>query len=157
MNSRGFTLLEVVVAIFILTVGAGAAFTLIQQSLVTVSLAEDRLIASFLVQEGIELVKNMRDTNWLESVPWDDGISAGDWEADYLAQGLTDNYDGDYLNIDGNGFYSYSAGAPTKFKRKINIVKESSAKIKIAVAVEWQERGRTHFSRVLGYINNWYE
>ena len=94
-SKRGFTLLEVITAIFILTVGTGASFALIQQTLLASSLIEFKLIASYLAQEGIEIVRNIRDTNWLQeqrntepakSSPWDDGLCGGGtcyWQADY--------------------------------------------------------------------------
>jgi prepilin-type N-terminal cleavage/methylation domain-containing protein len=90
-NNKGFTLLEVIAAIFILTVGAGASFALIQQTLSAASLVEDRLIASYLAQEGVEVVKNIRDQTWLEkrtnlTLTWDEYLPEGDLEADYLSQ-----------------------------------------------------------------------
>ena len=80
MNKKGFTLLEVITAIFILTVGVGGALSLMNQTLSTASIIEQRLIASYLAQEGIEIVRNIRDTNWLQSrdpnksSPWYDGL-----------------------------------------------------------------------------------
>lgn len=138
-RSRGFTLLEVITAIFILTVGAGASFALIQQTLLASSLIEFKLIASYLAQEGIEIVRNIRDTNWLQeqrntepakSSPWDDGLCdlppTCTWQADYTTatfeptdfEGCADinHYncniysDSSLLYVDGNtGFYRYLA------------------------------------------------
>lgn len=166
-TNKGFTLLEVIAAIFILTVGIGSAFTLISQTLSAVSLVRERLIASYLVQEGIEIVRNIRDGNWLEqrtasTTPWDDGLDVGDWQADYLSQNLTTypSYDTSplFLNIDANNdFYSYSSGSPTFFKRKISIEESSTSTIKVEVNVEWTEKGRTHNFKALEYLTNWYE
>jgi len=169
-SGGGFTLLEVITAIFILTVGGGAAFNLIQQTLASSSLIKERLIASYLAQEGMELVKNLRDTAWLKAkteptISWDEYLPAGDWQADYSTQGLNQVYDDNsYLNIDANGFYSYSSGTSTKFKRKISISEKTDLdgddkpdKMKASVTVSWQERGRTHNLEVLEYLTNWYE
>jgi prepilin-type N-terminal cleavage/methylation domain-containing protein len=166
MNNKGFTLLEVIAAIFILTVGIGSALVLISQTLSAASLAKERLIASYLVQEGIEIVRNIRDTNWLKSrtatTTWDDGLPNGDWQADYLSQNLTTypSYDTSplFLNIDANNFYSYSSGgSPTIFKRKITISEKTSDSMRVDVEVSWQERGRTHNFKALEYLTNWYE
>lgn len=166
MKSKGFTLLEVIAAIFVLTVGAGAAFTLIQQTLISTSLVEDRFIASYLIQEGIEIVKNIRDTNWLEEDDWDEGLNTSECqngcEADYTFTSQPDPSlpafgSGRFLNIDGDDFYSYSAGTATKFKRKITISDGGEPdKMKVSVQVSWLERGRTHSLEALEYITNYW-
>ena len=153
--NRGFTLLEGLVAIFLITVGIGGAYVLTSQTISSAKISSQKLIAAYLVQEGIEIVRNIRDTNWLEETSWNDGLSSGDWEADYQTQNLTQSYAGHYLNIDSNGFYSYSSGSPTIFERKINITPEGSDILKVTVQVEWQERGRTHQIKAQENLYNW--
>jgi len=80
MNNKSFTILEVILAIFILTVGVFASFSLIQQSLVATSLNESKLAAYYLAQEGLEIIRNIRDNNWLlrrtdADVSWNDGLT----------------------------------------------------------------------------------
>ncbi len=153
------------------------------QTLATGSVVEQTLIASYLAQEGIEIVRNIRDTNWLQSrdfsksSPWDDGLCNSppcEWEADASTttffdtvdfESCSDNsvsncraYNETFLNIDTDGFYSYKiADVQTKFKRKITIEKPQADEIKIIVEIIWQERGRTHSFTALEYITNWYE
>ena len=74
------------------------------------------------------------------SVPWDDGLPPGDWEVTYQSQSL-ESYQGRYLNIDSNGFYSYLTGETTKFKRKITIQKPSPDILNVQVEVTWSDRG----------------
>ena len=152
---KGFTLLEVIVAIFLITVGIGGAYALISQTISSTTISSQKLIASYLVQEGIEIVRNIRDTNRLEGASWDDGLSSGDWEADYKTQNLIQPYVGNFLNIDSDGFYSYSSGSPTIFKRKINISPEDSYILKVIVQVEWSERERTHQIKAQENLYNW--
>jgi len=71
---KGFTLLEVILAITILTIAVGGSFALISQTIAAVSVIQSKLIASYLVQEGMEIVKNIRDTNWLKNQPWDQNL-----------------------------------------------------------------------------------
>ncbi len=176
---KGFTLLEVIVAIFILTVGVGGSFALIQQTLFTATMAQSRIIAAYLAQEGIEIIRNIRDNNWLEqreSPPlplWNEGLNScsppsscceADNETDTPSSypplttitGCAFD-DLSYLNIDSNGFYSYSHGEQTKFKRKIFIERISADKMKVVVIVEWQDRGKIHQIEVVEHITNWYE
>ena len=170
-KNRGFTLLEVITAIFILTVGIGGAFALLQQTLVTASSASFRLTASYLAQEGLELTKNMRDGVWLSNIRknpdrvWNASIPNGVWQADYQSTQLNTGYNATPLNIDGNGFYSYSAGTPSPFIRKITVqdVLEGSPpapnpdKKEIIVDVYWEERGRTHTVEISEIVTNWIE
>jgi len=171
-RGAGFTLIEVIVAIFILTVGIGGSFMLIQQTLVGVSIIESRLIAIYLGQEGIEIIRNIRDSNWLEQHLWNDGLTVCQppvscCEADYdtdtsssdslaVVTGCDFN-DLHYLNLDSSGFYSYSAGAQTKFKRKIFIDKIYEKKMKVTVTVQWEERNKFHEVKVIEHITNWYK
>lgn len=143
MMNRGITILEVIVAIFVLTIGMVGAHLVIQHIIYLTSLASSRLTAAYLAQEGIEIVRNIRDSNWLKqrtdsNISWDEGLPVGEWEADYNAQNLTDTYDGDFLKID-EGFYNYNSGTETKFKRKITIVKPEEDILEITVTVSWEE------------------
>jgi hypothetical protein len=85
----GQTLIETIAAIFILTTAltAGLALTIYVFSNSQKGISE--IVASNLAREGIDMVRNMRDTNWLESVaksvnspsdnpPWDLGDCAID-------------------------------------------------------------------------------
>ena len=149
-KSKGFTLLEVIIAIFFVTVGMGGVFTVVQKSFSIMSLSESRLIAANLAQEGIEVVRNIRDTNWIEGESWDSGLNVGDWEVQY------NEGDGDltawadlYLHID-NGFYKYLVPAvpdkQTKFKRRVTISDKTADSMKITVDVIWKERGGTEYT-----------
>jgi type II secretory pathway pseudopilin PulG len=78
-NTKGFTLLEVTIAIFMLSMAAFAGFSLIQGTIISASINKQRLTAYYLAQEALEVVRNTRDGNWLEQqedegVLWTDGI-----------------------------------------------------------------------------------
>jgi hypothetical protein len=63
----GQTLIETVVAVFILVMGIVAALGLAIYALNASSNVSKQIIGIGLAREGIEAVKNMRDTNWLKS------------------------------------------------------------------------------------------
>ncbi len=65
-KSKGQTLIETLVAVFILTMGITAAVGLAIFALSSSSSVAKQIIATGLAREGIEAVKNMRDTNWLK-------------------------------------------------------------------------------------------
>lgn len=163
-RGAGFTLLEVILAITILTLAAGGSFVLIQQTVGSVSQVQSRLIASYLLQEGIEIIKNIRDSNWLKGNDFDNGLDAGDWEIDCSQSSLNsclppcdyNNNNLHFLKIDG-GFYNYSEGADTRFKRKITISKEPEEpdRLKVSVEVLWKERGKNYSIKSQEFLYNW--
>lgn len=65
-NNRGFTLVESLVAIMIILTAITGAFAVAQSGLQASHTAKERVIAYFLAQETIEMVKNARDHNNLE-------------------------------------------------------------------------------------------
>lgn len=131
---RGFTLLEVLVAIFLLTLGIGGSFALVSQAAVSSQLTVARLEAAYLAQEGIELIRNTRDANFLKiykgaGTDWLEGLADSETEIDLGAS----------------------------FKRKIIISTESPDEIGVRAEVSWQERGRTHKITVQEFLYKWWK
>ena len=164
---KGFTLLEVIISISVLTVAVGGTYALISQTMRAASLANSKLIAAYLAQEGVEIVRNFRDNNWLNQrinpgLSWKAGLGAGEYEADYNDAALVSfAAEGRYLYIDSaNGFYAYLdspelGGTQTKFKRKITIAEDGDDKIDVIVRVFWQERGGNYEIKVVENLYNW--
>ena len=65
-NKKGETILEVLVALVVITIGAATATSLIVSSLKANLFNKDSLVALNLAQEGIEYMRNLRDTNWIK-------------------------------------------------------------------------------------------
>lgn len=124
--NKGFTLIELTVAIFLVTVGTGGAFMAINRGMALSSISESQFTASYLAQEGIESVRNIRDGNWLEKrtnplIAWDEGIVTTDWQTVSLLD-----------------------GSSSKFQRKITIQKPQADRMIVSVQIKFEERGRTH-------------
>ena len=158
-NTRGFTLLEMIVAIFIVTVALIGIMSLIHRSIVSAQISYSKLTAAYLAQEGLEIIRNIRDSNWLAqsqnpNIPWDQNLNIGEWEVSYTDFTLTP-YQGRNLKIDG-GFYNYTRGIETKFKRKITLHKPQPNIIAVSVEVTWQERGIPYSVSIKENIYNWW-
>lgn len=152
--NKGFTILEVLITMLIVTIGGLAAYAMVQQIVFATFASGYRLTAAFLAKEGIEIVRNIRDTNWLEQEDWDNDLVAGDWEADFN-DGLLLSYAERKLRF-SSSFYNYDSGTETRYKRKITITPDGPDKLKISVGVEWIERGDIYTITVQENLYNWY-
>jgi len=65
---KGFTIIETLVAISILTIAVAAPMTLATQSLSSALYARDQITAFHLAQGGVEALRSVRDGNILESL-----------------------------------------------------------------------------------------
>lgn len=62
---KGFTLIELIVTIGVLSLGILAVIALSGKSYGALSLQKNKLIGMNLAKEGIEIMRNIRDENWL--------------------------------------------------------------------------------------------
>lgn len=176
-GDKGFTIIEIIVAIFVLTVGIIAAYIAVQSPLHYANVYKDQLFASYLAQEGVELVRNIRDTDWLQ------GFAPDDWKVGLVASaGFTGcdpvsgyfcelGYDdtallsypnaslGHKLKIDSENFYNYNTGELTNFRRKITIAAEnydSEERLRVTVSV-FQGDSISPLVTVEESLYNWYK
>lgn len=169
MQDKGFTILETTVAIFILVVALVAAISAFYRITIVTSSISSRLTAAYLAQEGIEIIRNIRDTNWLKDSDWESGFdvckSINGCEADYTTgtgegEPAFRNYDGiATLNIDNDNFYSYKTTGtitPTKFKRQIKVTTLNEYTLNVSVLVEWEDRGEEYNFRAEEQLYNWH-
>ncbi len=61
-NNKGFTLIETLIAISIFTMSILALLVVLSQSISNTNYAKQKVIASYLAQEGVEYIRNLRDT-----------------------------------------------------------------------------------------------
>jgi len=125
-NHKSFTLIEVVVAVFVLTIGVLAVFNVVQNITVYSRISSSRLTAVYLAQEGIELVRNQRDSNWLAGDSWDSNLPSVT-ESDIL----------------------------DRFDRVTTNTPEGDDKIKVSVEVSWEEKGKHHSVTAQTELYNW--
>lgn len=165
-SQKGFTLVEILAVIFVIAVGITGVFSLIQTTISSSRLISQQLTATYLAQEGVELVRAVRDTNWLEDrfedTAWDEDLNQGEYQLDYtdLEEGETpedpaiEPY-GDYLKLDGEG-YNYDTGDKTRFKRKITVEKLNSDKMKVTAEVFFNFQGAPRSVKSQEILYNWY-
>lgn len=158
-NNRGFTLMEVTVVMAIVTIGMLGVSSLVVQNIQTENVNKNYLVASMLAQEGIELIRNIRDANWLNpGNSWNDGLVLdGNYSIDQAgiypgADVITDNEA--HLFVNAGGYYNHSAGASTPYYRLIEVDDRTDYLIATST-VEWQERGKKQRYIITTNLYNW--
>src|SRR3989344_1991357 len=74
--SRGFSLIESLVAIAILILAVTGTLTIASKSISISGQARDQITAAYLAEEGMEFIRNTRDNNVLAGASWVSGLSA---------------------------------------------------------------------------------
>ncbi|MEY4722719.1 MAG: hypothetical protein RLZZ324_232 [Candidatus Parcubacteria bacterium] len=74
---RGQSMLEAIIASGIIVTAVASALTLVTSSIQASKESETSITATNLAREGVEVVRNMRDSNWLADKPFDTGLSSG--------------------------------------------------------------------------------
>ncbi len=156
---RGFTILEVMFAIFVILVGVLGAYTVIQKVISYTYQSSLRFTSAYLAQEGVEIVRNIRDANWVQGEVWNNdltGVGTENWEADYTTSSFKGSGVGedcsdfphyncnsfvstDYLKI-FHDFYCYHGSYKTPFTRKITIT-PNGERLTVSVSVWWNYKG----------------
>lgn len=73
-TTQGFTLIETLIAIFILALTIGALLTLTAGGFFSIRYAKNDIVASNLLQESLEYVRNTRDSASEQNKTWDDWL-----------------------------------------------------------------------------------
>jgi prepilin-type N-terminal cleavage/methylation domain-containing protein len=154
-NSAGFTLIEALVSLLIFSIALTAIFSLLTNNLKDAVLVEHNFIASGLVQEGVEVVRNIRDSDWYTGNPFGTAIPDGSYRVQWNSQALLPFADLFLKKDSGNGFVSYDTGSDTIFKRTITISTVSSVEKMVLVSVTWDERGRPRSVSAEEHLFNW--
>ena len=141
---KGFTLVETMVAITILTLAVSGAFMAASSAINAANIASDQLTASYLAQEGIEYVRVMRDNTYLTAYHAAGAdISATAWSSFISSVGtlrLPDLLD---------------PGIPTSFIRTIQVTRVTDFDEKIVSQVVWNFHGIQHSVIITDHLTPW--
>jgi type II secretory pathway pseudopilin PulG len=111
-KQSGFTLIETLMAILILTLSVGALLALAAGGFYSVRYSRNQIVANNLLQESIEFIRNTRDTSFEQGLLWDD------WQTQVLSVDTAGNPSGGIENgcLSANGCFvdPYSKDAKIK-------------------------------------------
>ncbi len=156
-KQSGFTLIELIVSLLML-IGILQIFLLISASVNSSSTLRDGLVAANLAQEGIEVVRNIRDRDFFLGNAFGASLPNGSWRVQWNSNAL--------LALSGNlplkkdsttKFFSYDFGPDTIFRRKIDIFNVSANEIRIISTVDWDVRSISKTISAEAHLFNWYQ
>ncbi|QQG46148.1 MAG: type II secretion system protein [Candidatus Niyogibacteria bacterium] len=146
---RGFTLLETLVAIAVLSLALAGVLSLSSIGIRSSSGASNQIKAFFLASEGVEYVRNKRDANILAGSNWISGLNGceGGCYVDVYAPGGIVHCSGACPKLRFDAFsnrFDYDPDSQeTIFTRKIIIVPINSQEISLSSEVSWVQGGIT--------------
>lgn len=114
----GFTLTETIIAITVITLIITAAYDLVRSSLQIGRGAMNQFAAHHLAEEGLEIARNARDSNWLRNKQWRDGLNDGTYSNEEITldgnkkftriikiESAGENKDSEFMRIESTVYY----------------------------------------------------
>ena len=158
-KSPAFTLVEIIVILFIISVGLIGVLSLVIQNIQSQVINKNSIVAYQLAQEGIELTRKTRDTNWINANSWNQGLADGDYFMDYLDETPQALVSGSSAQLykDNNDYYVHEAGGVlTNFSRTIKLTSVSANSMSVLVNVSWSNRNKNFDYSLETRLYDWY-
>lgn len=184
-KNRGFTLVEALVAIFILSISVSAMLGVTASTASSARYANNEIAANYLLQEAVDSIRNSRDTLAFQMLG-----AGGDWNTFLTRYGSGSSKcfspNGCYLNIENfNGadlagsdilgctgtcpplyydanatklFYNYnsSVGTISKFTRTVKMFATGNPdEIKVIATLDWTNGSSPKTQSLEIYLLNW--
>lgn len=162
-TSKGFTLIETLLAIFILSTATVAVLGLTSSGTRSADQSSQTIIAEPLLSQVVEAMRQLRDTNYMSGNDWLTGI---DPECTG-ASGCSLDFSGaspvftacsgtcPELTIYNNEYSTNQSGTATGFTRTITVTSVSSTEASVAAEVTWSERGQDFSVNTVETLRDW--
>jgi len=162
-------MVELMLSVFILGTSLITFVQIISKTYADRNNKTDIVIATNLAQEGVELVRNIRDANWLATPPINgfDGWTTNSKKIQYDDKNsnmpMNSNSPGCpgtrgcALTINNDGFYATSGGGPvaSKFSRQIDISANGNT-MTVTSTIWWQDQlGAWRHVVAASSLTNW--
>lgn len=172
-SNFGFTLIETLVAISILTAAIAGPLVMSIKNIGTANTSQDQLIAFYLGQEVIEYVRNIRDTNLIgKNLDWLDGLGAcvsngGSVSCKIEVASYFDNVAACQSVCPplkfSDGIYGYLSGGDSSFTRTVQIINPvdgNADEAQVDVTMTWKSKYgkvKSKTMKLQDHIFNWRE
>lgn len=156
--------MEILVVLFLVSTAMLGVVSLIIQNIQVQSINKNNLIASSLAQEGIELIRQVRDNNWQYSQVFNAALGDGSYRVDFRVYGATPiistNETKLYIK---DGFYVHDFGGesgltPTIFSRQVVISRLNSydgQPLQVRSVVTWTDHNHPYRYELQTLLFDW--
>jgi Tfp pilus assembly protein PilV len=174
----GFTLVEALVAVTILTLAVVGPMFTANRAIVAAQISRDQLTASYLAQEGIEFIRAVRDDAYLNLYPGDTSSAWSDFLTSIVNCGTSIIGTAPFCTLDpvGNAplqvcpsgicaplwlsstnvfTQQQISGIKTIYTRTIQTVQKSATDEQVVSKVTWNFHGITHNITIYGHLTPW--
>jgi len=149
LRKNGQGLIEVLVSLALLIVGILGSLTLATITIRAGTESRERVQAALLAQEGIERIKNIRDTNWIKNRNWNTSFPTSSSSSSYKVSKYISDLEGWQLELGGEN------GIQGMFTRTITFPAVGTDKITVNCIVSWTDASGKHSVTAIDYITNW--
>jgi prepilin-type N-terminal cleavage/methylation domain-containing protein len=160
-QESGFTLVEVLVAVFLFSVVLTSTSYALNTNLSNAILVKNNFLASGFAQEGVEIMRNLRDEDWFASRPFGSfgGVGAlpdGDYRVQWDSTVPVPIIGADVPLRKDSGFYGYGSGNNTIFFRRITVTTITpDVEKRIVVTITWKEKKLDKSLSAEEHLFNW--
>jgi len=159
-NSKpGFTLIEIITVLFVLSLGLIGVMALIVQNIASQSLNKNNLIAYQLAQEGVELIRKTRDSDWRQGLDWRTNLADGVYYMDYRdsAPHSWSSSIGNLRQSEAGLYYNdlSQSGTDSRFSRAITLATKDADSFYVAARLTWFDHSRPFNYELETILYNW--
>lgn len=173
LNNQGFTLIETLISLAILTTAIVAMIWVAGGGVSNALYSKNKIIANYLAEEGLEVVRNIRDGEAAGGGGWDGflaatsnceppfgcTIDATPVAPDIMIEECVPT-GGDICNrfffLTPASYYTHQPiGRPTSFRRRIVISSINDTEATVTATVTWQQAGQTRRIVIGNYLAAW--
>lgn len=156
---KAFSLVEIIIILFIISMGMLGVLSLIIQNIQAQTYNKNNLIAYQLAQEGVELIRMVRDSNWRNGRAFTNGLPRENLLMDFEdaePHAVSESAQGYLLRLGDDGFYRHDSADPSSgFSRLITLSALDGDSLQVDVKITWQERGRQANYDLQTILYNW--
>ena len=179
-KTRGFSLIEVLVAVSVLIISVTGTLSIIAREVSSAAIAKDQVVAFYLAQEALEYVRGVRDNNAIHDPrnSWLTGLDGLNSLPDCITNKCVIDVNADPLSVEQevaecdvtgcdplfldspSGVYNQQDdGDPTMFTREVQVVGIDDAsspvrEVRVDATVRWTSGVERSFT-ISGNLFNW--